>query len=649
MNLKSLVYFSLFGLVALNGNAQNASDELLKINNIPFTVGEFERIYTKNLDLIQDQQQKNLDNYLDLFILYKLKVAKASELGLDKKSNHINEFNSHRNQLAAQYLTNEETLEKLAVEAYDRSKYEINASHIIFLADEFSTPADTLKAYNKAIEVRNEILNGKDFAKAAFEYSQDPTAKENGGNLGYFSVLRMVYPFETGAYNTPVGEISMPVRSQFGYHLIKVEDKRLRQGKRTVAQIFIKGSDDIVFDVAKKQIDKVYALLENNSFEDLVEQYSEDFTSKSNNGRFSNYEPGLIYIDNLDEEVYKLQKAGEFSKPFKSQHGWHIIKLVEEEPIPTFEDRKGFYTRKVQSDNRSRIIEKELVSYLKEKYSFKQNEKNYNNFVKFIEKNVNQADYANKLKTNKELATFANQKITEVDFVNFVDLKGVNFAAITPLVNGIYYVFNDFLSETILNYYKNNLENEFPDFKNIVQEFKEGLLLYDLVEEEVWNKAKNDTLGYTNFYQTNLNQFNQNEAIVGLVYESNSKSELKKIQKALSKKEKNQAEKIAAILEKNSIKFKKGKFEKNNPMLPSEYKLALGLSDLIEQNGKFYLIFAEEYFPSRTLELEEAKQNVIYQYQQEIEKQWIDDLKENAVIEINQPVLNKLKIKYNNN
>nr|WP_297308592.1 peptidylprolyl isomerase [uncultured Flavobacterium sp.] len=650
MNLKSIVYFSLFGLIGINGNAQNPSDELLKINNVPFTVGEFERIYTKNLDLIKDEQQKDINNYLDLFILYKLKVAKAIDLDLDKKTVHINEFNSHRNQFAAQYLTNQETLDKLALEAYERSKFEVKASHIIFLADEFATPADTLKAYNRAIEVRNEILNGKDFAEAAFEYSDDPSSKENKGNLGYFSTLRMVYPFETGAYNTPVGEISMPIRSQFGYHLIKVEDKRLRHGKREVAQIFVEKKDDIVFDVAKKQIDEIYSLLkEGKSFEDLVQQYSEDLTSKSNNGKFANYEPGLIFIENLDEKVYDLQKPGEFSEPFKSQHGWHIVKLVAEEEIPTFDERKQFYIRKVQSDSRSRVIENEIVSELKEKYTYKLNDKNFKSFVKFIEKNVTKADYSEKLRSNKELASFANQKINEKEFVDFIDVKGVNFAVVTPLINGVEYVFNDFVSETILSYYKNNLENEFPEFKYTVQEFKEGLLLFDLLEEEVWKKAKNDTLGYTNFYQTNLNQFKDDEAIVGLIYQSNKKSDLKKIQKIYSKSTVKQSDKISEILEKSEVNYKKGKFEKNNQFLPKGYKLVAGVSDIFEQEGKFYLVVAEEYLPSRILDLEEAKQNVIYQYQQEIEKQWIEDLKQNAVIEINEPVLNQLKTKYNNN
>lgn len=651
MNLKSLVYFSLFGFVSFNGNAQNASDELLKINGEPFTVGEFERIYTKNLDLIKDDQQKNIENYLDLFVLYKLKVAKAYDLGLDKRPAHINEFDSHRKQLAEQYLTNEETLERLAKEAYDRSLYEVKASHIIVLADEFVTPADSLKAYNKAMDIRSQIVNGKDFGEAAIEFSEDPSAKTNKGDLGYFSVLRMVYPFETGAYNTPVGQVSMPVRSQFGYHLIKVDDKRLRRGKQTVAQIFIQNKEDVTLvDSNKLIIDDIYKKLQNGKkFEDLVMQYSDDATSKANGGKFGNYDPGVISIENLDDEVYKLKKVGDYSKPFKSQHGWHIVKLVSEDKIPTFDERKIFYKRKVQSDSRSRIINDQLVAHLKQEYNFKENTKNYSSFVKFVEKNVSKPEYLKGLKTNNELAKFANQKISEKDFSDFITSKGVNFAAINPIANGINHVFNDFISEKILDYYNNNLENEFPEFKYTTKEFKEGLLLFDLMETEIWQKVKNDTLGYTDFYKSNLNKFHQNEAINGTVYEAEKKADIKKAQKFYTKNLGKKPEEIIGMLDVSLLVSRKGKFEKNNKNLPKNYVLKEGVSEIFEQDGKYYLVVADAYFPEKTLELEDAKQNVIYEYQQVFENQWTKDLKDNAKIEINKPVLNQLKAKYKQN
>lgn len=646
MNIKSIVYFSLLGFITVNGNAQNASDELLRINDNPFSVGEFERIYTKNLDLIQDAEQKNVDNYIDLFVLYKLKVAKAFELELDKRTGHINELNSHRSQLAEQYITNQETLERLAKEAYERSKYEIKASHIIFLADEFVTPSDTLKAYNKAIEVREEILNGMKFSDAAIQFSEDPSAKTNNGELGYFSVLRMVYPFETGAYNTSVGQVSMPIRSQFGYHLINVEDKRLKRGKISISQITLDVKDESQENVIKKQIDEIYnLLLQGENFENLVSKYSHDLTTKDNKGKFNQYEPGLISIKGLDEAVFDLKEAGSFSKPFRSGTGWHIVKLNSEDDFPSYDKMKEFYLRKVQSDNRSRIITEELITHLKEKYNYRLNKANYKHLLKDIEKNVETPNWTAKLKSDKVLAEFANQKVTNSDFIQYVENKGVNFQAIKPIENGVNYVFDEFISDKIKTYYNDNLEVEFPEFKSTVQEFKEGLLLFDLMDQEIWKKVKTDTLGYTNYYQSHLNDFTKNESIKGKVYMSGSREN---INKALKLAKKNFGKQVDFLkLDSKMYRIIEDDFEINDSRLPKNYILKQGVSEIFEQDGKFYFVVADEFFPKKTMDLEEAKQSVIYEYQQQYEEQWINDLKNSAKIEINDDVLEQLKFKYN--
>lgn len=647
MNLKSLVYFSLFGFYGIGVNAQNASEELLKINNKPFTVGEFERIYTKNLDLIKDEQQKNLESYLDLFVLYKLKVAKAYDLGLDKKSNYINEFDSHRKQLEEQYLTNQQTLDRLAKEAYERSIDEINASHIIFLADEFVTPSDSLKAYNKAIDVRNQILNGLSFETAAVQFSEDPSALTNKGNLGYFSALRMVYPFESGAYNTAVGEISMPIRSEFGYHLIKVNDRRPRKGKREISQIFISSNDSGFIDSEKLIIDDVYNKLENGvSFEELALQYSDDDTSKNNGGKLKFYEQGTFNLDGFDTAVYEIDRVGNYSKPFKSQQGWHIVKLLSEEPLPTFDQSKMLYLRKVQSDNRSRIIKDELVDGLKTKYEFKVNKNNYNDFVKFVEKNSTNLNFSKFPNPTKVLANFSDQKITANQFIDYIAENKINFAVISPIANGVNYCFDQFIANQIFKYYSDNLENEFPEFKYTVQEFREGLLLFDLLETEIWQHVKNDTLGYTNFYQSHLNEYRQEETVVGTIFEADKKTDIKKIHKYQTKYFGKKAEEISEVIDVDLAVSKKGKFTKGDKRLPKNYALKLGVSDIFEQDGKYYFVVADQYLTEKMLGLEDVKQQVIYEYQQEFEKQWTDNLKNDAIIEINKPVLEQLKIKY---
>lgn len=653
MNLKSIVYFSLFGFAGIHAWSQKATDEIVKINNTSYTVGEFERVYTKNLDLIKDEQQKKIDNYLDLFVLYKLKVAKAYELGLDKKSTYVSEYNMHRKQLAEQYLTNEETLNKLAKEAYERSLYDIRASHIIFLVNESSTPQDTLKAYNKALEVRKEILNGKDFVQAAKEYSQDPSAIENKGDLGYFSVLRMVYPFETGAYNTAIGEVSLPIRSQFGYHLIKVFDKRKRQGTKEIAHIIIENKDASQVEENKKKIDEVYNLLQKGqNFEELVAKYSDDTSSNQKGGVISFYEPGNLSIDGIDEIVYDLKDVNEYSKPFKSQFGWHIVKLNASAPIATYESVKEGFLRRVQSDSRSRIIKEHLTADLKKKYNYKENTTVLTKFSKSIENEVLKEDWtaSKSSKNDVILATFSNQKVTSNEFLKYLEENRYKISNLSNAQNLVQLGFEDYVSDNLKTYYENNLENEFPEFKNTAQEFKEGLLLFDLMEDEIWQKVKTDTLGYTNYYNTNINKFKQEESIVGKIFSAEKKSDIKKAHKVeLSNFGKTEKEATNKMLNVNLLAVESGKFNSKNNRLPKNYKMKKGVSDIFEENGKYYFVVANEYVADGTLSLDDAKQSVIYEYQQDFEKQWLKSLKENAKVEINTAVLKQLKEKYKQN
>lgn len=652
MNLKSIFYFSLFSTACFNVNAQNPSDELLKINNVSYTVGEFERVYTKNLDLIKDDQQKKIDNYLDLFVLYKLKVAKAYELGLDKDSSYQNEYQMHRKQLAEQYLTNEETLNRLAKEAYDRSLYDIKASHIIFLANEFSSPQDTLKAYNKALEVRAEILNGKDFGEAAKQHSEDPTAASNSGDLGYFTVLKMVYPFETAAYNIPVGQVSEPIRSQFGYHLIKVFDKRKRNGKRDIAHIIINNNSDND-DTSKLEIDKVYnLLLKGEKFEDLARDYSDDVSSNQVGGKFEYYEPGVLNIEGIDEAALKLNTVGDFSKPFKSQYGWHIVKLLNQEPIPTYESVKNDLLRRVQSDNRSRIIQDLLIADLKKRYNYQENKVVYNKLVKNIEKDVLKEDWVipTNIKANESLATFSDQQVLTSDFIKYFEENRYKVFGQSDAKNSIRIGYETFISETIHKFYENNLENEYPVFKYTALEFKEGLLLFDLMENEIWQKVKTDTLGYTNYYQSNLNNFKESAHIEGEVYEFSDKKIAEKTKKQLQRNFEIKEEELANMLPKDKFVIKaSGKIQINNKALPKKYNLKKGVSDVISENNKYYIVVANSYKPEGVMSLDDARQNVIYEYQQVYENDWVNKLKENAKVEVNSAVLNELKSKYRQN
>ena len=209
--------------------AQITSDtEIMNIGGKSITKGEFEYTYRKN---IQQQSEKTpLDEYVTLFGNYKLKVAEAEALGIDTTRQFITEFEGYRNQLVKPYMVDQNAEEQLAREAYDRLLEEVEASHILFRVDPSATLEEKRSAYEKALKVREEAIKGTDFSELARRYSEDPSVQNNNGYLGYFGAFYMVYPFEKAAYETAVGEISMPVETQFGYHLIKVTDRRPTPG-----------------------------------------------------------------------------------------------------------------------------------------------------------------------------------------------------------------------------------------------------------------------------------------------------------------------------------------------------------------------------------------------------------------------------------
>lgn len=213
---------------------------VLEIGNKKVTLEEFEAIYKKNADENKTSTPEELKDYLDLYIKFKLKVVEAEALGMDTLPAFVQELEGYRKQLAQPYLSDREVTEGLIKEAYERMKSDVNASHILVKVSQEAEPKDTLAAYNKILKIRKRIITGEDFEKVAAETSEDPSAVKNKGNLGYFTVFQMVYPFESAAYNTEVGKISMPVRTSFGYHILKVNDKRPARGTMKAAHIMIR-------------------------------------------------------------------------------------------------------------------------------------------------------------------------------------------------------------------------------------------------------------------------------------------------------------------------------------------------------------------------------------------------------------------------
>lgn len=646
------IFLALFLTLCLNSFSQNTKDVLFTIDNNQYHTDEFKRIYLKNLDLVKDDSQKDLNQYLDLFIGYKLKVSKAYKLGLQNNSKYQSELSSYRNQLSKTYLNDSKVTNQLIQEAYNRSLKEVKASHILLSVDENIKGADTLAFYNKALDLKRRIEKGENFETIAAANSQDPSVAENKGNLGYFSAFRMVYPFECAAYKTKIGQISNPVRTRFGYHLIKVTDIRDNKGEVTVAHIMILNPADATAEAkakAKQTIDDISKKIQQGeSFEALASQFSEDKSSAAKGGVLQRFGTGQLSSEAFENIAFSLDKKGDISQPFESGFGWHIVKLIEKHPVKSFDDSKVELESKIKRDERSIIITNTLANKLKSKYTIETNKVQYQN----VEKVVTDAIYSqtwelpkdNNLLKGDVLTIDKNKKVSTNSFVNYIHSQQKNKLSTKPVKNLIAELYESWKGEQLIAYYNDNLEKEFPEFKNIMDEYRDGLLLFDLMEKEIWTKSKNDTIGLLKYYELNKSKYNWKERYDVDILSSTDAKVMEAAQKMLRKGK--SIEEIKAKFNKDNkvaVMVKSGVFEKNYDVLDKIPTITNGVNNTFKDDNYSFVVNVKNIKQAEIKAFEDCKSRVINDYQQHLEATWVDELKKEFSVKVNQDVFEKAK------
>jgi len=482
--MKIKIFTTLFLITSFTVFSQKDSDVLFSVEGETVSVLEFKNVYQKNLNLIQDKDQKSVKENLDLYIDFKLKLKEAYRLKLNETRTYNREIETYKNQLIAPYLQDTAYLSKLVKDAYYRTKYKVNVSHILVKVSRNATPADTLIAYNKIQKARKEILSGKDFKKVALSYSDDQSVKTNFGNLGFFTAFKMVYPFENIAYQTKVGQLSEPFKTNYGYHLLKVNDLQLSEGEVEVAHLFIRDQSR----KGKYKIDSIYTSLQNGAdFEKLVVQYSDDKSSVSKGGKLSKFGVGKM-LKPFEQASFKLKKPGDVSMPFTTQYGWHIVKLIKAYPVRSFKEMKNELTEKVRTSGGARMSDLHLLKKLKSQYNIEVFKKAKSVF------NSPGIRAAKKDTLQQVLLSINDTKIKQERFFEYI-IKRRHKTVDT--------LFDDFLNEEIFRYFKENLKNTNPELARILNEYEEGLLVFDLMQQKVWNKSSKDTLGLKNYFYKN--------------------------------------------------------------------------------------------------------------------------------------------------
>ena len=516
---------------------QEASIETL--GNVSVPVSQFKYVYNKNNGNDPDAySEKSLKEYLDLYTNFKLKVIEAQSMGLDTAQSFIKELEGYKKQLAQPYLTEKSVTEGLIKEAYQRMGEEINAAHILISVAPDADPADSLNAYQKITALRAKAVAGENFEALAVEYSQDPSAKTNKGNLGFFTALQMVYPFEDAAYKTAIGTVSPICRTKFGYHILKVKDRRPSRGEVKVSHIMVRAAEGVSADdslAAKQKIDEIYAKAKKgDNWDELCAQFSDDLGTKNKGGVLPLFGTNAM-IASFEDAAFSLKTPGDFSTPVRTPYGWHIIKLIERKNLPEFKELESSIKAKVSKDSRSDLNKSVLIARLKKENAFAENSASMKIAFAKADTNLVKGKFDYK-KEDKDLTlplfSIKSKNTTVGEFLQFVKDRQRPRPNFSPS-HYINLLYKEFADLAILTYEENNLEVKYPDYKNLVSEYREGILLFQLMDTKVWSKAIQDTVGLQKFFAANQNNYKWNKRLDATIYSCANRATLDQVKAAL--------------------------------------------------------------------------------------------------------------------
>jgi peptidyl-prolyl cis-trans isomerase SurA len=633
---KSLL-ITLFCAVGLVSHSQQQKSKkpqvLFSVNKVPVYTDEFSYLYQKNhQNKPEDFTESKINEYLNLFINFKLKVAEARALGMDTTAKFRKEYKTYREDLKKPYRAEPDALDKLTKEAYEHLTQEVKASHILINLKPDAFPSDTLAAYNKIADIKKRIVAGEDFEKLARELSEDPSAKYNGGDLGYFTAMQMVYPFEEAAYKTKKGEISNIVRTRFGYHLIKVMDKKPARGEVEVSHILLRTGTANDAKIKDKAFELFDQLKVGRSWDELCKENSEDPNTKDTGGRLRAFGVGaLASVPEFEATAFALQKPGDISDPFQSSIGWHLVRLEKKIPLPPYSEMQESLKRKVARDERLQLSQQAMVTKRRKDFGLNEVEENKKAIFAFADSSLTKGKwrYAGGTELlSKKLFTVLGKENSVGDFVSYIKQSQTS-SGIVPAAY-IDQLYNYFVDESISMVEEEKLKAEKPEFKNLLTEYREGILFFEIMEKEIWNKASEDTLGQRKYYEDHLDKYKAGDRVEARIFSTPDKSIVEEFKK-----------KVAAgdtLKEADIKKFKSVQpfrnYEKGESKVIDKSSWATGMHE-VELDKNFYLVEVARLVAPGTKSFEEARAGIISDYQSELEKNWLIALRKKYPVEVN--------------
>jgi len=641
----------------------HAQDEaVLTVGEESVSLADFEHIFLKNnRDSVITEAA--LDEYMELFINFKLKVQAAEALGMDTVETFQKELAGYRTQLARPYLTNNELLDELVRQAWERKQEEVRARHILVSCSAQANPADTLKAWKRANAMRTRILNGEDFEAVALSKagSDDPSVRDNGGDLGWFSAFQMVYPFEEAAYTTAVGDLSPIVRTRYGYHFLEVTGRRDARGEIRAAHIMIRtkeGADDATLKAAEERINSIHDLLGKGiPWEELALKMSEDASTASKAGELPWFGTGKM-VEEFENAAFGLTEDGQISAPFKTSYGWHIVKRLEYRAPATFEASKRELQKKVSRDSRSELTRASFLENLKAEYNYTANATAIKSLKRIAAKqdsvffpghplaNVPSKTAAATLLTiGDESATVADF----VDYLNIVKIRNAEAGANTIIDEQL----TSWSDKLLLDYEDARLEAKHDDFRLLMEEYHDGILLFELTDEKVWSKAVKDTAGLEAYHAAHVGDFMWGTRAEVDIFTCANEKAVKAARKAVKKgKDLVAFQRDYNAENGNSITLTSGRFSEGANTWGDKVLADAAAGTLSEKAPAFatyegggdetVLVHVGAVRSPEPKTLAEARGQVIAAYQDHLEAEWIEALRAGTTVEVNRALLQTL-------
>lgn len=644
VGMKSYIVALSLAATSFVGSAQAKGIDpvVMTINGKEIRKSEFEYIYNKN-NSNNAIDKKSLNEYVELFKNYKLKVAEAERLGVDTTAAFRNELKGYRTQLAQPYLVDRSVDEAVIHEAYSRLVESVSVRHILVKVDPAASPSDTLAAYQKLSQLREQIVSGANFSEVAQSSSECPSSAK-GGDLGFITGFMTVYPFESAAYHTAVGSISPIVRTQFGYHIIQVDDRRADMGELLAAHIMKEVPRNATPEQeaeARRIVEECAAkMAQGGDFAALALEFSDDKYSANKGGELNWF--GVNRLPKAFEvAAYALQSKGDVSLPVRTDYGWHLIKLLDKRGVASFEEKREEITRRLAGDERASRGRNALITRLRKAYDVTKSQAVLDEMVAAFSTTADTVLMAEASSMKKCLVKINGKDITQGDYINYLSKRNYD-GTIASRFEKSYTAFEE---QMILDYEDSQLEAKYPEFRHLMQEYRDGILLFDVSNSQVWEKASKDHEGLKRYFETHSAAYRfETPRFKGFVAQCKDAEVAERIRAIIAsspadsvltrvKLELNSDGIVARV---NRLLCAKG----DNPMVDAYH---FGVGTFVPTTDFPVAIVVGKQLETLPEEYEDVKGMVTADYQNWLEKEWVAILNRQFKVKLNNKVIKTVK------